>query len=161
MSNIAFIDWQNLHLGVSSDGWKVDLFKFRTFLRDKFDVQIAYYFLGCLNEGEQDLYDRLQRAGFIVVFREHTSALIGKKKGNVDVDIVFSMMKHLIEKDDSRDKMILVSGDGDYKKVVDYMIKRWFFEKIIFPNKNHSSLYNKLWNTYYYCLLDAKAKIQF
>lgn len=161
MKNIAFIDWQNLHLWVSSDGWKLDLFKFRVFLRDKYKVQVAYYFLWCLNESEQDLYDRLQKAWFIVVFREHNSLLLWKKKWNVDVDIVFSMMKHLIEKDDSRDKMILVSGDWDYKKVVDYMIKKWVFEKIIFPNMNYSSLYRKFWNAKYFCLQDAKAKIQF
>jgi len=50
----------------------------------------------------------LQRAGFIVSFREHSSALLGKKKGNVDVDIVFEIMKKIIEKE-AFDKIVLVS----------------------------------------------------
>ena len=37
------------------------------------------------------------------------------KKGNVDTDIVFEIMKNLI--DNKRfDKVVIVSGDGDYKK---------------------------------------------
>jgi len=43
--NIAYIDGQNLHLGTQSDGWKVDTKKLRIYLRDKFDVDEAYYFL--------------------------------------------------------------------------------------------------------------------
>lgn len=43
--NIAFIDGQNLHLGVSSENWSIDLKKFRIFLKDKFQIEEAYYFL--------------------------------------------------------------------------------------------------------------------
>ena len=47
-------------------------------------------------------------------------------------------------------KIILVSGDGDYKKVVDYLIKKNRFEKILFPNKKFaSSLYKKLTSRYF------------
>lgn len=160
--NIAFIDGQNLHLWIKSEWRAIDFKKFRIFLKDKFQIEEAYYFLGCVDESEQDLYDNIQKAWFIMSFREHTSALKGKKKGNVDVDIVFSMMKKLI--DDPKgtwNKMVLVSWDGDYKKVVDYLIKKWVFEKIIFPNANHSSLYNKLGNTYYYYLKNAQDKISY
>lgn len=31
----AFIDSQNLNLGVQSQGWKLDFAKFRVFLKDK------------------------------------------------------------------------------------------------------------------------------
>ena len=39
MSNLAFIDGQNLHLGTKTNGWKIDLFKFKTYLKDKFKVE--------------------------------------------------------------------------------------------------------------------------
>lgn len=41
-NNLAFIDGQNLHLGVREKNWKVDNSKFRTYLRDKYNVDEAY-----------------------------------------------------------------------------------------------------------------------
>ncbi len=163
MNNIAYIDGQNLYLGTTSEGWKVDFFKFRKFLKEKYKVSEAYYFLGYLNEDMQDLYDDLQKAGFIVTFREHNKNMSGTKKGNVDTDIVFTMMKNYIEEDKER-KIILVSGDGDYKKVVHYLIKKNQFLKILFPNQKFaSSLYKKLGNKYQVFLdrSDIRHKIEF
>ncbi|OGM15013.1 hypothetical protein A3D84_01955 [Candidatus Woesebacteria bacterium RIFCSPHIGHO2_02_FULL_42_20] len=45
-SNYAFIDSQNLNLGVRSQGWKLDWRKFRQYLRDKHKVGKAYLFIG-------------------------------------------------------------------------------------------------------------------
>lgn len=73
--NIAFIDGQNLHLGIASENWKFDLKKFRVFLQDKYHIEEAYYFLGFVAEGEEYFYNALQKAGFIVSFREHSSAM--------------------------------------------------------------------------------------
>jgi uncharacterized LabA/DUF88 family protein len=159
-SNIAFIDGQNLHLGTTSNNWKVDLNKLRIYLKDKYHVVEAYYFLGYVSETEQDLYNNLQKAGFIVLFREHNPALKGTKKGNVDTDIVFEMMRNLID-NKSFDKIILISGDGDYKKVVDYLIKKNRFKKILFPNKKFaSSLYKSLGAEYFDYLDNLKTYIE-
>lgn len=86
--NLAFIDGQNLHLGTAQNGWKIDHHKLRVYLKDKYHTTEAYYFLGYVSEEEQDLYNNLQKAGFIVLFKEHNSNLLAKKKGNVDTDIV-------------------------------------------------------------------------
>jgi uncharacterized LabA/DUF88 family protein len=148
-NNLAFIDGQNLHLGTTQNGWKVDIARFRIYLRDKYHVTEAYYFLGYVSEIEQDLYNKLQKSGFIVLFKEHNPALKGKKKGNVDTDIVFEIMKNLIENNNFK-QIILVSGDGDYKKVVDYLIKRGKFKKILFPNTGFaSSLYKSLGSEFF------------
>jgi len=72
-------------------------------------------------------------------------------------------MKNLIEDTDFY-KILLVSGDGDYKKVVDYLIKKGKFEKILFPNKKFaSSLYKKLTSKYFDYLnqLEVKKKIEY
>ena len=153
-NNIAFIDWQNLHLWTQADGWSVNFKKFRIYLKDKFKVQEAYYFLWFLSEDEEELYKSLQKAGFIVVFREHSSLLKWKKKWNVDVDIVFSIMKRIIDKDrnieDSEfDKIVLVSWDWDYIKVTKFLLENNLLKKILFPNRNHSSLYNKIQHKYW------------
>lgn len=162
MHNVAFIDAQNLHLGTAEDTWKVDHVKFRRYLRDKYHVQEAYFFPGYLNEDFQDLYRNVQKSGFIVIFKEHKAKSLSKKKGNVDTDIVFEMMRSVIE--DDFDKIVLVSGDGDYKKVVDYLIKNGKFEKILFPNRKFaSSLYKRLGSEYFASLCEpsVKAKISY
>ena len=69
MQHSAFIDGQNLHLGSLESGCAIDHKKFRIYLRDKYSVTEAYYFLGFINESQQDLYDNLQKAGFILSFR--------------------------------------------------------------------------------------------
>lgn len=66
VSNIAFIDGQNLHLGTRESGWAVDHARLRKYLSEKYNVMEAYYFLGFVSEDEQDLYDNLQKAGFIL-----------------------------------------------------------------------------------------------
>lgn len=150
-SNIAFVDGQNLYLGTtqSENKWAVDLSRFRVYLNKKYGVKEAYYFLGCVNDELQDLYDEIQKAGFILKFREHNTVMLGKKKGNVDSDIIFFVMKKLYKKEDF-DKVVLVSGDGDYKSLVDFLIEEKRFEKILFPNKKFaSSLYKKLGTEFY------------
>ena len=161
IKNFAFIDGQNLHLGTQECGWTVDYKKLRTYLKDKYHVVEAHYFLGFVSDNEQDLYTNLQKAGFILDFREHSKALRGKKKGNVDCDIVFSVMKKLVEKENF-DKVIIVSGDGDYIKLVDYLIKKEKFEKILFPNEKFaSSLYKKFGSEHYDYLENNKHKISY
>lgn len=161
-NNLAFIDGQNLYMGTRSEkpAWIVDLARFRIYLSRKYKIQRAYYFLGFVNEKYQDLYDSIQEAGFILKFREHNSAMMSKKKGNVDTDIVFDIMKRIYKKEPF-DKIVLVAGDGDYKMLVDFLIEEERFEKILFPNKQFaSSLYKELSSKYYDYLNNIKSKIK-
>ena len=41
-NNYAFIDSQNLNLGVKSQAWNLDFAKFRQLLRDKYKIEKAY-----------------------------------------------------------------------------------------------------------------------
>ena len=87
--------------------------------------------------------------------------MIGKKKGNVDSDIIFHIMKKMYKKE-IFDKIILVSGDGDYKLVVDFLIEENRFEKVLFPNRKYrSSLYKKLSNKFFAYLDDTDIKKKF
>ena len=88
---------------------------------------------------------------------------MGSKKGNVDCDIVFGIMKKLVEREPF-EKVFIVSGDGDYKKVVDYLIGKEKFGKILFPNQRFaSSLYKALgWSWFDYLDdPDIRAKIEY
>ncbi len=149
--NIAYIDGQNLYMGTHSSEvpWRIDFFRFRVYLREKYKVEKAYYYLGYTLDENQSLYKKLQEAGFIVVFRKHNSAMIGKKKGNVDSDIIFDVMKKLYKKEEF-DKIVLISGDGDFRMMVDFLIKEKRFEKVLFPcMKYASSLYKHIGNQYF------------
>lgn len=162
IKNYCYIDGQNLHLGTTTanESWRVDLYKFRVYLREKYQVEKAFYYLGYVQEGAdiEHLYEDIQNAGFILVFRQHTSAMIGKKKGNVDSDIIFSVMKRL-QKDQDFDKIVLVSGDGDYKMLIDYLIEESKLEKILFPNRKfRSSLYKQIGAPYFAYLDDRDVK---
>ncbi len=163
-NNYAFVDGQNLHMGTTKlkRPWRIDLKKFRVFLKDRYHVETAYYFLGCMDEIHQEIYTSVQEAGFILMFREHNSAMTGKKKGNVDSDIVFQIMKKIYQREDFG-KIILVSGDGDYKMLVDFLIEEHKFGKILFPNKKFaSSLYKELGSEFFDSLdsKDIKKKIK-
>jgi len=162
MKNIAYIDGQNLYSGTKEINLAIDFKKFRIYLRDKYSIDEAYYFIGFLKEDEQALYTNLQKAGFIIVFKEHSSLLIGKKKGNVDADIIFNSLRKMIEEPEDFDKVLLVSGDGDYKRLVDYLISKDRFLKIIFPNKKFaSSLYKKITRKYFDYIENIRKYIEY
>ena len=162
-NNFAFIDGQNLHLGTRSanPAWEINLKKFRVYLKEKYKASKAFYFLGFVVDENDSLYDKIQDAGFILKFRKHNSAMLGVKKGNVDSDIIFHIMRNLYKKEPF-DKIVLVSGDGDYKMMVDFLIAENRFKKILFPNKKFaSSLYKKMGSEYFDYLAneDVKKKI--
>ncbi len=150
-NNIAFIDGQNLYMGTRSciNPWIIDLLRFRVYLEEKYHVKTAYYFLGYVQDEYCDLYEQIQKAGFILIFKKHNPAMLGTKKGNVDTDIVFHTMKKLYKQEDFT-KIVLVSGDGDYKLLVDFLIEEGRFEKILFPEgKKASSLYKSIGRGYF------------
>ena len=74
----AFIDSQNLNLGVKSQGWKLDWRKFRQYLRNKYNVNKAYIFIGQV-AGNELLYTFLQECGYILIFKPTLECRVGKK----------------------------------------------------------------------------------
>ena len=164
LGNIAYIDGQNLYMGTTTrePSWKIDLVRFRIYLAKKYKVERAYYYLGYVQGGDriERLYEEIQSAGFILVFRLHSEAMLGKKKGNVDSDIIFSIMKRII-KNEQFDKVVLVSGDGDYKMLVDFLIEENRFEKILFPNGRYaSSLFKQISHVYFDNLSKSELRLK-
>ncbi len=155
MSNQAFIDGQNLYINTNEYAWKVDLKKFRIYLKDQYNVEKAYYFLGAVDEENQDIYELIQEAGFILVFREHSRSMLGKKKGNVDTDIVFSIMSKIAD-GEKFEQVVLVSGDGDYFKMVRYLVEKERFCKLLSPNRHSTSSLYRVFTPKYVDFLDNK-----
>jgi len=159
--NSAFIDAQNLYLGLKVEGWLVDHKRFCIFLKENYDCNEIYYFIGNIREEHSKMYLELQRAGYILVFREHASSSVSGKKGNIDTDLMFELMRQYAEEETER-RFIIVSGDGDYFKAVRHLIDKKRFIKVLFPNKKFSSsLYKKLGSEYYDYLNNIRSYIEY
>ena len=143
----AFIDSQNLNLGTSKDitkrwkviykGWKLDFRKFRRYLSDKYRVSKALLFIGYIKQNES-LYKKLKADGYDLIFKPTVKDNVGKPKGNVDADLVL----HAAAVEFSKyDKAVVVSGDGDFYCLHEYLKKKQKLLRIIVPNsKSESSL---------------------
>jgi uncharacterized LabA/DUF88 family protein len=134
----AFIDSQNLNLGVRSAGWKLDFRKFRTFLRDSNKVDRAFLFIGYLEEYEA-MYERLRLFGYDLVFKQtqhHVAEGRLTAKGNVDAELVLHAAAVQFP---HYDEAVVVSGDGDFVCLYQYLIEEGKLRKILVPNKKHYS----------------------
>lgn len=137
----AFIDSQNLNLGIKSLGWVLDFLKFRIYLKEKYKVEKAYIFIGQV-PGNEKLYTSLQESGFILVFKptlEFKKAKERITKGNVDAELVL----HTMIQWHNFDTAIVVSGDGDFHCLIEHLNDNNKLEKIIVPNEKYSSLLRK------------------
>ncbi len=133
-NNYAFIDSQNLNLGIQKLGWKLDYRKFRIYLAEKYGVKKAYIFIGfvALN---QSLYDRLQESGFILKFKPTIPDTDGKIKGNIDADLVLRAALELSD----YDKAVIVSSDGDFYSLVQYLYENSKLKVVLSPDEENCS----------------------
>ena len=164
----AFIDSQNLNVSTQKFGWKMDWRKFRQWLESEYGVTKAYMFIGYLPENEA-LYEQMHEAGYAVVLKPtfdltrprpelmtEESAEPGKEtvggrhakgdkpeekkpiKGNIDAELVLWAMKEL----GNYEKAIIVSGDGDFFCLIEYLVQKKRLLKLLTPTAHYSSLYN-------------------
>jgi uncharacterized LabA/DUF88 family protein len=149
----AFIDSQNLNLGIQRVGWKMDWRKFRQYLQDKHGVTHAYMFIGYMSDNES-LYEYMHELGFLVVLKPTVDVSIAPTesndqnpankedrdrsmiKGNVDAELVLYAMKEM----PNYEKAIIVSGDGDFFSLAEYLEEQGMLASIMTPNWQYSSL---------------------
>ena len=138
----AFIDSQNLNLGIRSQGWELDFKKFRLYLKNKYHVEKAYLFIG-LVPGDEQLYTSLLEMGYLLVFKPTVEYREdGKKtyKGNVDAELVLYASAKCFNE---YDKAVIVSGNGDFGCLVEYLQQNDKLLALVCPNKRYSSLLRK------------------
>jgi len=129
-NNYAFVDSQNLNLGVQSLGWRLNFSRFRVYLKEKYGVTKAFLFIGYV-EGNSDLYVALQEAGFICIFKPTLKYKDGTTKGNCDAELVLQAMIEY----QNYEKAVVVTGDGDFHCLIHYLIQNEKLEAVIIPNK--------------------------
>ncbi len=135
-NNYAFIDGQNLNLSIKELGWKLDYRKFRAYLEDQHKIRKAFLFIGFVKENAE-LYKTLTAAGSTCIYKP-TIVRNGITKGNCDAELVLQAMIQ----SKNYDKAIIVSGDGDFHCLAEYLLHEKKLKKLLIPNqKAYSALF--------------------
>ena len=160
LKNCAFIDSQNLNLSIQKLGWKLDFRKFRIYLKEKYKVKDAFIFIGHVS-GNESLYTFLQKAGYLVVFKPTLEYKKDGKcytKGNVDAELVL----HTMIEFNNYNKAIIISGDGDFYCLVEYLISKDKLKKILIPDQARCSiLLKRLPSEYLAFVSDLRKKLEY
>ena len=118
-----FIDGANLYSAARSLGFDIDYRRLLKVFREKGRLVRAYYYTALVEDQEyspiRPLIDWLDYNGYTMVTKptkEFTDAMGRRKlKGNMDIELaidVLEMAEHL-------DHVILFSGDGDFRRLVE------------------------------------------
>ena len=138
----------------------MDWRRFRQWLADNYGVTHAYMFIGYMVENES-LYELMHEHGYLVVLKptlevkarpEEDAGKDGEDqkpivKGNIDADLVLYAMKEYR----NYDKAVIVSGDGDFFGLIEYLAQQNKLLKLFTPNQRYSTLL-KDFESYTECL---------
>ncbi len=124
MITYAFIDAANLFRDTGRyGGWEIDPRKLASYLRETCGAEKIFYFSGTEMHlrGEAERYRRLASLGYLLLLKpvkyyQQKDGYI-KKKANCDVDMTFLLMKER----EYFDRLIFLSGDGDFLPVLRYL----------------------------------------
>lgn len=129
-NNYAFIDGQNLNLSIKALGWKLDYRKFRAYLKEEYQISRAFLFIGFIQENAE-LYKNLTNAGFTCIYKPTVVHKNGVTKGNCDAELVLQAMVE----SKNYDRAIIVSGDGDFHCLAQYLIQEKKLRKLLIPDQ--------------------------
>lgn len=128
MNNYAFVDGTNLHTTYKHLTWKVDYRKLRIYLKDKYFITRAFYFLGRTHNNHYIAID-LERQGYEVIAKPVIYLPDGKAKGNCDAELVL----HAMIEWPNYDRAVIITSDGDFSCLVKHMITHDKFERVLAP----------------------------
>ncbi len=131
-----YIDGNNLYRAAKMLGYLIDYRKLRGWLRQKYNPQSVYLFIGLVPD-RLKFYEHLQEAGFILIFKQ-TISVDGTIKGNCDAELVLKTVSDFYTK--SYDSCFLVTGDGDFGCVVEFLKDNDSLHGLIAPDKNKCSI---------------------
>ncbi len=139
----VFIDVSNIIYGAKKTGdWEVNYKKLYLYLRSRYQASKVFFYAG-VKSLKKNKFIRLEKYGYILRLKElkiykrkpliksivcpKCNFLFEKKfhrfpeqKANCDVDLTFDAMRY--SSDYSR--IILMSGDGDFYPLIDFLIKK-------------------------------------
>jgi uncharacterized LabA/DUF88 family protein len=143
MKTSIYIDGNNLYRSAKELGFDIDYKKFRGWLRQKYNAHVVYLFIGLVPERVK-FYEYLQSSGYVLVFKQTVS--VGEKiKGNCDAELVLKAVSDYYTK--SFDSCILITGDGDFGCLVEFLKEHNVLDQIVSPDKNKCSILIRNKNT--------------
>jgi uncharacterized LabA/DUF88 family protein len=123
-----FVDGANLYATTKALGFDIDFKRFLKEFQDRGTLVRALYFTAIIEDQEyssiRPLVDWLDYNGYTVVTKpakEFTDASGHRKvKGNMDIELAV----HAMELAEHIDQMVLFSGDGDFRSLVEAVQRR-------------------------------------
>jgi uncharacterized LabA/DUF88 family protein len=133
---VAYIDGANLHSGSQELGFKIDYKKFYGWLKQKYEVTEICLFLGFVSY-RKNYYTELEHYGYKLIFKETITDRNGKTKGNCDAELILKAVSDFYER--LLDSSIIISGDGDFRCLIDFLDNRSSITAVLCPSRSKSS----------------------
>ncbi|MEI6346058.1 MAG: NYN domain-containing protein [bacterium] len=105
-------------------------------MRQKYNPAQVYLFIGLVPDRVK-FYEFLQECGFILVFKQ-TVSVGGVVKGNCDAELVLKTVSDFYTK--AFDKCLLVTGDGDFGCLVEFLASNSALGGVIAPDRKKCSI---------------------
>ena len=124
-----FIDGSNLYAAAKALNFDIDYKRLLKHFATRGHLVRAFYYTALIDEAEysplRPLVDWLDYNGYTMVTKpakEFTDAITGKRKikGNMDIELAIDML----EMADRLDHIVLFSGDGDFRRLVEAVQRR-------------------------------------
>ena len=154
---IVYIDGANLYNGVLSLGKNLDYYKFYRWLKEKYKITKAIIFIGKTTQNSE-IYKYLEKSGFSLIYKKTYKTKVDKIKGNCDAELILKSIEDAYEK--NLQKVILISGDGDFSCLIDFWKRKNILCEILAPRKKYCSLFLKRKNVPLVYIEDIIHKIE-
>lgn len=130
-----YIDGNNLYRAAKELGFELDYKKFRGWLRQKYNSNIVYLFIGFMPT-RTNFYEYLKNCNYTLIFKQ-TISVKEKIKGNCDAEIVLKIVSDFYTK--SCDSYILITGDGDFGCLIKFLQENKSMNCILVPDEKKCS----------------------
>ena len=130
----AFLDNENINMSVKKQWRKLDWKKFRERLADEYGVTRAFQFMGYIKTYEP-MYEYFRECGYEIIFKPVATYGNDTHKWNVDTDLVL----HAMIEYPNYDKAVLVTWDGDFASLVQYLKDQKKLKQLVVPNSQRYS----------------------
>lgn len=131
-----YIDGNNLYRSAKELGYEINYKKLRWWLRQKYNPSNIYLFIGLVSS-RTSFYKYIQECGFILIFKQ-TVSFDGIVKGNCDAELVLKTVSDFYLK--LFDSCILITGDGDFGCLVEFLKENKVMKVVISPDKKKCSI---------------------
>lgn len=137
---MLFVDQENLRNGANEydEDYEYDFVKLRDVLCDDYYIVRSYWFASWHPESGRptNFYTALQREGFRLTDSPRVERGGTYIEKGVDITLATEMLAHAFQ--DSYDTAVLVSGDQDYRRVIEYIQDRG--KRVVVAGWENSSL---------------------